>query len=73
MIYPRSHGHQAGTEPEASEAGVAGAAGRVGAQARAHLRHVDVLLGFHLAEFGQVRVVVLPVWVEVAGGGKRGC
>ena len=23
---------------------------------------------FHAAEFGQVRVVVLPIWVEVAGG-----
>lgn len=33
-----------------------------------HLRHVDVLMRFHVAEFGQVRVVVLPIWVEVAGG-----
>lgn len=37
-----------------------------------HLRHVDTLMGFHLAEFGQVRVVVLPIWVEVAGGREEG-
>lgn len=37
-----------------------------GTLATPHLRHVDVLMGVCLAELSEVRVVVPPVWIEVA-------
>ena len=45
---------------------------RAGGRPGPHLRHMDALMGLHLAEFSQVWVVVLPIWVEEAGRRKDG-